>query len=45
MAGLPDPRLPAGPIADAVQVRWRQHAELRFERESGVLLPLTTRSQ
>ena len=35
----------AGPIADAVQVRWRQHAELRFERESGVLLPLTTRSQ
>ncbi len=35
----------AGPIADAVQVRWRQDAELRFERESGVLLPLTTRSQ
>ena len=35
----------AGPAAEAVQVRWRQEAELRFERESGALLPLTTRSR
>ena len=39
----------AGPGSGAIQLRWRQEDELRFERESGRLLPpsssLTTRSR
>jgi multiple sugar transport system ATP-binding protein len=35
----------AGLANNPVQVRWHQQDALRFERESGALLPLTTRSQ
>ena len=35
----------AGQADGPIQVRWRQDEALSFERESGKLLPLTTRSQ